>query len=128
MRSMITFTSKGNFTKTQRFFERIKELAHKGVLDKYGEMGVNALASATPKDTGLTAESWSYKIFHRMGVTSIVWSNDNNNQGVNIAILIQYGHGLKSGGYIQGRDFINPAMQPLFDKMADDVWKEVTRV
>ena len=127
-RSIISVTVDGKFTKTQRFFERILQLARKGTYDKYGEMGVKALASATPKDTGLTSESWTYVIEHRFGKTSIVWSNTNVNDGANIAILIQYGHGLKNGGYVQGRDFINPAIQPVFDKIADDAWKEVTRV
>ena len=128
MRSMITVSVDGNFSKTERFFERIKELGRKGKFDKYGEMGVKALASATPKDTGLTSDSWTYVIEHRFGKSSIVWSNTNTNDGVNIVILIQYGHGFKNGGYVQGRDFINPAIQPVFDKIADDAWKEVTRV
>lgn len=127
-RPIISVSVDGNFSKTERFFERIKELANKGQFDKYGEIGVKALSSATPKDTGLTSESWTYVIEHRFGKSSIVWSNTNTNDGANIAILIQYGHGLRGGGYVQGRDFINPAMRPIFDKIADDAWKEVTRV
>ena len=128
MRPLITVTSKGNFSKTERFFERIKESVKQGTLDKYGEMGVKALASATPKDTGLTSESWKYVIEHYKDSSAVIWYNTNEHQGVNIAILIQYGHGLKNGGYVRGRDFINPAMRPIFDQMADDAWKEVTRV
>lgn len=128
MAGPITVSLRGNFTKTERFFERIKELNHHGLFDKYGMMGVEALSKATPKDTGLTSQSWTYTILHRFGITSIVWSNTNENDGVKIAILIQYGHGLKNGGYIQGRDYINSAMQPIFDKIAKDAWEEVIRV
>lgn len=128
MRPMITVKIDNKFSITERFFERIKELNHKGLFDKYGAIGIEALASATPKDTGKTSESWEYTIVHRLGKTSIIWSNMNVNDGCNVAILLQYGHGLKNGGYVQGRDFINPAIQPVFDKIANDAWDEVTRV
>lgn len=128
MRPMITVKIDNKFSITERFFERIKELNHKGLFDKYGTIGIEALASATPKDTGKTSESWEYVIEHRLGKSSIIWSNMNVNDGCNVAILLQYGHGLKNGGYVQGRDFINPAIQPVFDKIANDAWDEVTRV
>ena len=128
MRPMITVKIDNKFSITERFFERIKELNHKGTFDKFGQMGIEALASATPKDTGKTSESWEYVIEHRFGKTSIVWSNMNVNDGCNVAILLQYGHGVKGGGYVQGRDFINPAIQPIFDQIAKDAWDEVIRV
>lgn len=128
MRPVITVKMRGNFNKTDRFFERIKNALKIGTFDKYGEMGVKALASATPKDTGRTSESWTYKVINYRDSASIVWSNTNENNGVLIAVLIQYGHGLKNGGYVAGRDYINPAMKPVFDQIADDLWKEVTKV
>lgn len=123
---MITFVGKGDFSKTNKFFERIKEAVKIGDLDKYGRLGVEALANATPKDTGLTAASWTYEITRENGVASIVWSNTHTNDGVNIAVILQYGHGTRNGGYVRGRDYINPAMQPVFDAIADSAWKEVT--
>lgn len=127
MKPMITITMQGNFKKTDRFFERIKEALKMGTFDKYGRMGVEALASATPKDTGKTSESWTYEIEHYKDAVSIVWANTNKNDGVNIAILLQYGHGLKNGGYVAGRDYINPALRPVFDDIANDMWEEVTK-
>jgi hypothetical protein len=96
-------------------------------LEQYGQKGVDALASATPKDSGETAHCWAYKIERKSGKVSIVWSNTNVVNGSNIAVLIQYGHGTGTGGYVQGRDYINPAIRPIFDKIADDVWKKVTQ-
>ena len=128
MKPMLTVTMSGNFNKTERFFERIKNALKMGTFDKYGEMGVKALASATPVDTGKTAESWTYEVIHYRDSSSIVWSNTNTiNNGVSVAILLQYGHGLKNGGYVRGRDYINPALRPVFDKIADDMWKEVIK-
>lgn len=124
---MITFSSKGNFKKTFSFMERAKEVVHLGNLDKYGREGVAALAAATPIDTGKTASSWVYKIVRETGSASIVFSNTNVVNGENIAILLQYGHGTRNGGYVVGRDYINPAIQPIFDKMATDAWREVTK-
>lgn len=124
---MITFSSKGNFKKTFSFMERAKEAVHLGNLDKYGREGVAALASATPIDTGKTASSWVYEIVREAGSVSIVFSNTNILNGENIAILLQYGHGTRNGGYVVGRDYINPAIQPIFDKMATDAWREVTK-
>lgn len=124
---MITFSSKGNFKKTFSFMERAKEVVHLGNLDKYGREGVAALAAATPIDTGKTVSSWVYKIVREAGSASIVFSNTNVVNGENIAILLQYGHGTRNGGYVVGRDYINPAIQPIFDKMATDAWREVTK-
>lgn len=125
---MITFRQKGDFSKVTRYFEKLKETAKLGVLDKYGREGVAALASATPTDTGKTASSWSYTIERQNGSVAIVFENSNINKGVPIAIILQYGHGTGTGGWVVGRDYINPAIQPIFDKMADEAWKEVTKI
>lgn len=124
---MITFTQKGDFKKTTNFLQRIKEFSRKSDLDKYGKLGVEALANATPVDTGKTANSWSYEIIHKKGKSSIVWTNSNINNGVPIAVIIQYGHGTGWGAYVKGIDYINPAMAPVFEDIANSVWKEVTR-
>lgn len=125
---MITFRQKGDFSKVTRFLERAKEAVHLGDLDKYGRAGVAALASATPVDSGLTASSWSYKITNKDGSASITFTNSNIQNGVPIAIILQYGHGTGTGGWVQGRDYINPAIQPIFDQIANDAWKEVTTI
>jgi len=122
---MIRFKHRGNFRKTTRFFNFIMGRSYLNMLDQYGREGVQALAAATPVDSGETAASWTYEIERTDTVTRIAWINTNQNQNVLIAILIQYGHGTATGGYVQGRDFINPAIQPVFDKIADSVWKEV---
>ena len=123
---VITFKHKGDFSKLNSFFEKIKETVKIGDLDKFGRAGVEALASATPKESGKTADSWYYTIEHENGKSSINFLNSNINDGVPIAIILQYGHGTGTGGWVEGRDYINPAVQPLFDKIADDAWKEVT--
>lgn len=125
---MITFRQKGDFSKLSRYFEKMKEAAKLGVLDKYGREGVAALSSATPTRTGKTAGSWRYDIERQNGSVSIVFSNTNINKGIPIAIILQYGHGTGTGGWVQGRDYINPAIQPVFDKIADAAWKEVTSI
>lgn len=125
---MITFRQKGDFSKLNKYLERAKEAVKLGELDKYGREGVAALASATPTDSGLTARSWYYEIKRQNGLVSIEFKNSNINKGVNIAIILQYGHGTGTGGWVQGRDYINPAIQPIFDKIADDAWKEVTKL
>ena len=125
---MIEFRQKGDFSKLTSFLERAKEAAKVSTLDKYGQAGVAALASATPVDSGLTASSWYYEIEHQNGSTSITFNNSNINKGAPIAIILQYGHGTRNGGWVQGRDYINPAIQPIFDKIADDAWKEVTKI
>ena len=123
---MIKFTQKGDWSKTNNFLERALEVVKMGELDKYGKSGVEALKNATPKDTGKTAESWSYQITHYKEGATIEWLNSNINKGIPIAILIQYGHGLQNGGYVNGVDYINPAMGPVFDSAAHDTWKELT--
>lgn len=125
---MITLRCKGDFSKTSRFLERAKETVRLGDLDKYGREGVAALASATPFDTGGTANSWYYEIERKNGSTSIIFSNSNVNKGVPIAVILQYGHGTRNGGWVQGRDYINPAIRPVFDRIADEAWREVTRL
>lgn len=122
---MITVTAKGDFSKTEKFLERIREAIHLGSLDKYGKQGVAALAAATPKDTGKTASSWGYEIKHSGDTVSITWTNSNVNDGVPIAVIIQYGHATGWGGYVKGVDYINPAMEPVFEDIATKVWKEV---
>lgn len=124
---MIRFIQKGDFKKLNNFLERIKDIANRSQLDKYGIQGVEALSNATPKKTGKTSESWYYKINRKNNSLSISFYNSNINDGVPIAIILQYGHGTKNGGWVQGRDYINPAIQPIFDKIAEDAWKEVTR-
>ena len=124
---MISFRQKGDFSKLTKFLERAKESVKLGDLDKYGRAGVEALASATPVDSGLTANSWYYEIENKNGSASITFLNRNIQNGVPIAIILQYGHGTGTGGWVQGRDYINPAIQPLFDKIADDAWKEITK-
>lgn len=125
---MIMFRHKGDFSRTKRFMERAKEAVRLGDLDKFGREGVAALASATPVDSGLTASSWNYEIEHRKGFSRITFNNSNIQNGVPIAIILQYGHGTRNGGWVQGRDYINPAIQPIFDKMANQAWKEVTKL
>jgi hypothetical protein len=95
------------------------------VLDRYGREGVRILSSATPKETGETAHSWEYKVTHQVGKHTISWSNTHKEDGVNIAVIIQYGHGTGTGGYVEGIDYINPALRPLFDRIADDIWRQV---
>ena len=125
---MITFRQKGDFSKLTRYLERMKEVIRRGDLDKYGRAGVAALASATPIDTGLTASSWYYKIEHSNGSAVISFHNSNIQNGVPIAIILQYGHGTGTGGWVEGRDYINPAIRPIFDAIANDAWREVTRL
>ena len=124
---MITFRQKGDFSKLTRFLEKAKETVGRGDLDRYGREGVAALASATPIDSGLTASSWYYEIENRNGSVTISFHNSNIQNGVPIAIIIQYGHGTGTGGWVQGRDYINPAIQPMFDRIANDVWREVIK-
>lgn len=125
---MISFRQKGDFSNLSSYFERVKEKVKLGDLDKYGRAGVAALASATPVDSGQTANSWYYEIERQNGSVSIVFNNSNVNKGVPIAIILQYGHGTGTGGWVQGRDYINPAIQPIFDEIANNAWKEVTKV
>ena len=125
---MISFRHKGDFSKLTRFLERSKEAVKLGDLDRYGREGVAALASATPVDSGLTASSWYYEIERRKDSVTISFHNSNIQNGVPIAIILQYGHGTRNGGWVEGRDYINPAIQPIFDKIANNAWKEVTKL
>lgn len=124
---MLKITVKGDWKKTTNFLERVKNLSRSGVFDKYGRAGVEALRAATPVATGKTASAWSYKVKKSSGSVIIEWSNNNINKGANIAVLLQYGHGTRNGGYVQGRDYINPAMRSVFDNMANELWREVTK-
>jgi hypothetical protein len=128
MASIIQFKQKGDFSKTESFLKKLRKLDLDSVLRKYGELGVQALANATPVETGKTAASWDYKIDKGKGVVTITWTNSNVNNGVPIALLIQYGHGTGTGGYVQGRDYIKPAIRPIFDELADALWEEVTKL
>ena len=122
---MVIVKQKGDFSKTEKFLSSISKKLYYRNLQKYAEQGVAALASATPIDSGTTANSWDYEIRQTKNSVSIYWTNSNVNKGVPIAVIIQYGHGTRNGGYVQGRDYINPAMRPIFDKIAENVWKEV---
>lgn len=122
---MISFKHRGSFKNTETFLNKLLKRDFLSNLDKYGKMGVEALAEATPRDTGKTADSWDYTIEKSKSGVKIIWTNSNVNKGVNIALIIQYGHGTRNGGYVQGRDYINPAIQPIFDKILENAWGEV---
>lgn len=122
---MITFKQNGNFSNLSITLKRMKRFMDNISLEKYGKEGVTALASATPVDTGLTANSWNYKIEQTKNSVSITFYNTNIQNGVPIAIILQYGHGTRNGGWVEGRDYINPAIQPIFDRIANEAWKEV---
>lgn len=124
----ITLTSKGDFSKTKKSLNNMKKFKMNTILERYGRQGVSALSSATPVDSGLTANSWSYEVVTRGEKATIYWTNSNVNKGVNIAIILQYGHGTRNGGYVAGRDYINPAIRPVFDQIANEAWKEVTKL
>jgi hypothetical protein len=124
---MIQFKHKGDWSKTTGFLEKAKNIVKLGNLDRYGREGVAALASATPVDTGLTASSWKYEIKRTRGSVSINFLNTNIQNGVPIALILQYGHGTRNGGWVEGRDYINPAVQPIFDRLAKEMWEEVTK-
>lgn len=125
---MVVVKHRGNFNKTEKFLNGAKAIDYRRILDAYGQEGVRALAAATPTDSGLTASSWGYTVRISRGSFSISWTNSNVNDGVPIAILLQYGHGTRNGGYVQGRDYINPAIQPIFDRLAEAIWLEVNRL
>ena len=125
---MISFRQKGDFSKLTSFLERAKETVYLGDLNKYGRQGVAALASATPIDSGETAESWYYEIENNKESATITFYNSNVQNGVPIAIILQYGHGTRNGAWVEGRDYINPAIQPIFDQIVDDAWREVNKL
>lgn len=124
---MITFKQKGDFSKLTHFLQNAKNSIAVDILDKYGREGVKVLASATPKDTGKTAASWTYRIIRQKDSVSITFENSNIQNGVPIAIILQYGHATRNGGWVQGKDYINPAIRPIFDQLADEAWKEAVR-
>lgn len=125
---MIKFKHKGNFSKTYEFLGRARKAVRIKDLERYGQEGVTALASATPVETGLTANSWHYQIDRTKETITISFHNTNIQNGIPIAIILQYGHGTRNGGWVEGRDYINPAIQPIFDKLANEAWKEVTKL
>ena len=121
-------TIQGDHEATNRFLKKLKEFQIRRVLEKYGQKGVSALASATPVRTGTTSRSWMYKIESNEDSHTIYWTNTNENRGVNIALILQYGHGTGRGGYVSGRDYINPAIQPIFDAIVEEAWKELSKI
>lgn len=123
---MITIRQRGDFKKTEKLLKKSLGRDYRAVLDKYGQKGVMALAAATPVESGETAALWDYEIIQNGSSISIVWKNYNINKGVNIAVILQYGHATRNGGWVEGRDYINPALRPIFDELADAAWKEVT--
>jgi hypothetical protein len=125
---MIKITHKGNFSKTDKFLKGVITSDYVRVLERYGEEGVRALSAATPIDSGETARSWYYEVRSYPGGASITWSNSHTDGGAPIAVLLQYGHATRNGGYVYGRDYINPALQPIFDKIAKELWGEVTKL
>jgi len=126
--NLFTVEEKGDFAKTFKYLDKLAEKPYRDALQKYGQMGVAALASATPVKSGKTASSWKYDINIETDKAEIIWSNTNINKGVNIAIILQYGHGTRNGGYVRGTDYINPAMQKIFDQLADEAWKKVVEL
>lgn len=125
---MIRLHSKGDFKKADKYFRNLMKASRVEILEKYGNKGVAALSSATPVESGLTASSWSYRIERSGSRVAIYFTNSNINKGVNIAIILQYGHGTGTGGWVEGRDYINPAIQPIFDELAEAAWREVTKL
>ena len=125
--NVIRIRQRGNFNRTERFFNTIMGRSYLNILDKYGQKGVELLSSATPVRTGKTASSWSYIIESDNGRSTISWVNSNVNDGVNIAVILQYGHGTGNGGYVKGIDYINPAMKPMFEELANEAWREVEK-
>lgn len=120
------FSSSGSTDKTMSFLQKMAAPVPALGLDALAQQGVNALAASTPVDSGLTASSWSYEIETDGNRVSISWINTHRVNGVNVAVILQYGHGTGTGGYVQGVDYINPAIKPIFDDIADNVWKQVT--
>lgn len=124
---MISFSQKGDFSKTYAYMHKIQGLFKAGKFDEAGRKGVEILRNATPRDTGKTADSWSYSVEYNVDSISIIWSNSNVQDGANIAVLLQYGHGTNNGGYVRGINYITPNIRPLFNELADSLWKEVTK-
>ena len=125
---MIKFKHKGNFSKLTNYFEQLKEVVDLGILNKYGEKGVEALKSVTPVRTGLTRDSWTYKIEHNRDTVTLSFINTNIQNGQNIAIILDIGHGTRGGGWVEGRHYIEPAIQPIFDELAKESWNEIKKL
>lgn len=123
---MFSIRQRGNFNNTEKFLKKSLGKDWRSILEKYGQLGVESLSASTPVDSGMTASSWTYEIIQNKRSLSIVWSNLNVVDGVNIAVILQYGHATKNGGWVEGTDYINPALKPVFDKLANDAWKEVS--
>lgn len=124
---MIRVKHKGDFSKVNRYLAKVKKAVKVSDLDKFGREGVAVLASVTPVNTGLTANSWYYEIEQKNGSSTIRFCNSNVQNGVLVAIILQYGHGTRNGGWVEGRDYINPAVQPIFDEIVNKAWREVTK-
>lgn len=124
---LIKVHHKGNFNHTERFFNRVLKRNYLNILARYGAQGVEILKEATPVSSGETRDAWDYEIFEENGAVTIAWTNSHENKGVNVALMIIYGHGLSNGGYVQGDDFANPAIKPLMQEMANNAWREVTK-
>lgn len=125
---MIRIRQRGDFSKITRYLQRVKDEVIIEILNRHGREGVTALASATPVDTGLTANSWYYQVERNNGKYSLAFYNSNIQNGVPIAVILQYGHGTRNGGWVQGVDYINPALRPIFDKISNEAWREVTKL
>lgn len=124
---LITFKHKGSFSKTEQFFNRVLRKDYRNILAKYGELGVEILREATPVQSGATRDAWGFEIEDDGGMVTLAWTNSNENEGVNIALLIIYGHGLENGGYVEGDNFVEPVIRPLLQELANKAWKEVTK-
>ena len=122
----IKFTTKGDWGKTYSYLKRLQSNKAFAIMEKYGQQGVTALAAATPVETSETANSWTYEVVRKKGYFAIHWHNTHVEDGIPIAVILQYGHGTGTGGYVQGRDYIMPAIQPIFDAMVNEIWREVT--
>lgn len=125
--NVIKIKHKGDFSNTEKFMNRVLKRDYLNILAEYGKRGVNALSANTPAQSGKTADSWDYGIDVENGKVTLYWTNSNENEGVNIAILLIYGHGTQNGSYVQGINFVDPVMQPLFDQMARETWDRVIK-
>ena len=126
--SIISYRTRGDLSKTDTFLKRLMKQDLRSILNKYGQLGVDALSKATPVDTGKTAASWDYEVTIAPGSATLTWTNSNTNQGVPIALLIQYGHGTPTGGYVPGQEYIKPAIRPIMDELTKELWKEVSEL
>ena len=124
---MFVVEQHGDYRKLNNYFQKLLSIAHVSILDKYGKKGVEALSAATPIATGETAHSWYYTIEHEKGVSKLIFSNTHVQDGVNIAVILQYGHATRNGAWVEGIDYINPALQPVMQAISDEIWREVTK-